>query len=92
MKRILSILLFCVMAINMSYAQEEALSAEVTNATIENNCEDGAIDLTITGGFPPYDVIWNFHSNYPLKIASQKHAFYYLNYLRRKLQMEGAML
>lgn len=62
MKRILSILLFCVIAINMSYTQEEAFSAEVTNATIENNCEDGSIDLTITGGYPPYDVIWGYNS------------------------------
>ena len=42
------------------YGQSNPLTADINNATHAQNCEDGSIDLTITGGFAPYDVIWNF--------------------------------
>ena len=36
------------------------LEAEVSSANPISNCENGEIDLTINGEFPPYEVIWSF--------------------------------
>ncbi len=48
----------------LAYSQE-VLTAEIIDATQENDCQDGSIDLTISGGFSPYDIIWDYFPEDP---------------------------
>jgi len=55
MKNILYIL-FLIFIINIIHAQQDALTASITNAV--NNCKTGEIDLYINGGYEPYSLVW----------------------------------
>ncbi len=37
---------------------QDALTGDITNATKNSYCRNGAIDLHINDGFAPYDVVW----------------------------------
>ncbi len=56
--KILLGIIICVL-IHVNLVAQDALVAEVTNATIDpGQCEDAIVDLRINGGIQPYDVHW----------------------------------
>lgn len=56
LKYISSIITCILLHINLN--AQDALSADRIHPTFNKNCQNGEIDLHISGGFAPYDVIW----------------------------------
>ena len=44
----------------LSYSQVFFMNGMESNATSQNLCVDGSIELEIIGGFPPFEIIWTY--------------------------------
>ena len=60
---------------------QNALTHIAQDATTQSGCKDGIIDLTINGGFPPYDVEWTgpnayIHSVYGISGSDDQEDIY----------------
>ncbi len=61
-----SILLLFLISTNVN--AQDALTTDVTYPTYNQHCQNGEIDLHISGGYPPYNVVWErtiWNSGFP---------------------------
>lgn len=53
---------FIVVLQNSGFGQN-AISLDLVQPTFTENCANGSVSLTITGGEAPFDIIWNGTGN-----------------------------